>query len=135
MQSRCQILFHSPSAWAYPLELQQAQSVPRFIVDPGPDMMCAMRRCVFRYIGDSSGDLAMAVAFSDNAYHTKDFSCRALPLTANLHTMTSMRAPGVVQSILAHEVVMEHVARVVGLPMDEVQVHKEPRTACFFGPC
>lgn len=75
-----------------------------------------------RYAGESSGSLAMAVAFSDNAYHTPHYEVVGQPYLSDIHPNAATRAPGVVQSILAHEVVIEHVAKTVGLPMEVVQV-------------
>eukprot|EP00873_Tetraselmis_striata_P029168 jgi/Tetstr1/449432/TSEL_036527.t1 len=71
--------------------------------------------------GESSGSLAMAVAFSDNAYHTPHYEVVGQPYLSDIHPNAATRAPGVVQSILAHEVVIEHVAKTVGLPMEVVQ--------------
>jgi xanthine dehydrogenase molybdopterin-binding subunit B len=79
-------------------------------------------RSARRYVGESAGSLAMAVAFSDNAYFTPHYKAVGRPFTADVAPNAAARAPGVVQSILAHEVVMEHVARSLGLPMDVVQV-------------
>jgi len=73
------------------------------------------------YAGESSGSLAMAVAFSDNAYHTPHYEVVGQPYLSDIHPNAATRAPGVVQSILAHEVVIEHVAKTVGLPMEVVQ--------------
>lgn len=98
------------------------------------DSMWAATR---RYAGDSSGSLAMAVAFSDNAYYTQHYEAVGQPYLTDIHPNTAQRAPGVVQSILAHEAVMEHVAQTLGLPMDAVQVRRMKRLhiCCVVSSC
>jgi len=69
---------------------------------------------------DASGDMAMCVGFSDNCYSYSKFTVKpTTALTDTPHT-TAMRAPGCMQSILASEVVMEHVAKLVNKDLDDV---------------
>jgi len=73
------------------------------------------------FYGDAEGDMTMAVGWSDNCYRFKNFKVTPkAAVTTTAHT-TPMRAPGCLQSILAAEVVMEHVAKVVGKPLDELR--------------
>merc|ERR1719262_620998 len=71
--------------------------------------------------GDNHGDLAMGVGFSDNVYHWNSYKVTTeICLTGKPHA-TSQRAPGCMQSLIASDVVMEHVAKLVGRPLEEVQ--------------
>lgn len=73
------------------------------------------------FLGDNSGDLAMAVQFSDNVYYCPTYKCNGVPYTTHTPHRTSQRAPGVVQGITAHEVVLEHVGRQLGIPFEDIQ--------------
>lgn len=73
------------------------------------------------FYGDAAGDMAMAVGWSDNCYSFKKFKVNSQAALTNTLHRTSMRAPGCMQSILAAEVIMEHIAKTVGRPLDEVQ--------------
>jgi xanthine dehydrogenase molybdopterin-binding subunit B len=72
------------------------------------------------FYGDASGDMAMAVGFSDNCYSYSKFTVTPTAALTDTPHSTAMRAPGCMQSILASEVVMEHVAKSVGKDLDEV---------------
>ncbi|KAK3289624.1 hypothetical protein CYMTET_2955 [Cymbomonas tetramitiformis] len=72
-------------------------------------------------LSDTVGDQAMGCAFADNVYFTEHFEAKGNLYYTNTPLNTSQRAPGVVQSILAHETVLEHVAHELGLPMSQVQ--------------
>lgn len=73
------------------------------------------------YLGDSAGCMEMAVGWSDNCYQYESFKVNThSALSATPHS-TAMRAPGCMQSILASEVVMEHVAKLCKKSMAEVQ--------------
>lgn len=74
------------------------------------------------YLGDAGDSLAMAVGFSDNVYsYPAGFAVSTHATLSNTPHSTAMRAPGCMQSVLAAEVVMEHVASTVGKPLQEVQ--------------
>jgi len=70
---------------------------------------------------DASGDLAMAVGFSDNVFFAPNYKCNSALYKTHTHSRTSQRAPGVVQSITAIQVIMEHISRNLGLPFETVQ--------------
>ncbi|CAE8706406.1 unnamed protein product [Polarella glacialis] len=70
---------------------------------------------------DAAGDIAMLVNFSDNAFYTPNFKCNSTAYKSHTVPRTSVRAPGVIQSITAHEVIMEHVSRSLGLDFEWVQ--------------
>jgi len=73
------------------------------------------------FVGDTSGDITMATGWSDNVYYTEHFTCTGdLFKTPTPHN-TSMRAPGVIQSLYVHEAAVEHAAFSLGLPMHVVQ--------------
>ena len=72
-------------------------------------------------VDGASGDLGMALAWSDNCYRHTDFSAKgAITLSARPGN-TSTRAPGVLVSVPLHEVVMEAVSERLGLPVDAVR--------------
>eukprot|EP00931_Biecheleriopsis_adriatica_P115532 TRINITY_DN91318_c0_g1_i1.p1 TRINITY_DN91318_c0_g1~~TRINITY_DN91318_c0_g1_i1.p1 ORF type:complete len:1349 (-),score=270.27 TRINITY_DN91318_c0_g1_i1:87-4088(-) len=73
------------------------------------------------FYGDASGDMDMAVGWSDNCYQWNSWKVTPVAATTNTPHSTPMRAPGCMQSILAAEVVMEHIAKTVGKPVEEVQ--------------
>lgn len=70
---------------------------------------------------DTFGDLAMGMRWADNAYFMPNYKATATLCYTNTPPRTSMRAPGVVQTCLATEIVVERVALEVGLPITEVQ--------------
>lgn len=73
------------------------------------------------YLGDSAGCMEMAVGWSDNCYQYESFKVNThTALSATPHS-TAMRAPGCMQSILAAEVVIEHVAKLCSKSTAEVQ--------------
>jgi xanthine dehydrogenase molybdopterin-binding subunit B len=63
----------------------------------------------------------MAVGWSDNCYSYNDFKVTTNSALTNTPHSAAMQAPGCMQSILASEVVIEHVARTVGKSVQEVQ--------------
>jgi len=73
------------------------------------------------FVGDVSGDISMAVGFSDNVYYTAHYACKGSVVTSQRPHYTSQRAPGVIQSVYAHEVCIEQVAHALGLAHEEVQ--------------
>uniref|UniRef100_K3WQ61 FAD-binding PCMH-type domain-containing protein n=1 Tax=Globisporangium ultimum (strain ATCC 200006 / CBS 805.95 / DAOM BR144) TaxID=431595 RepID=K3WQ61_GLOUD len=72
-------------------------------------------------IGDSVGDVQMAVQWSDSAYRVPSFRCRAFLYLTNTQTCTSHRAPGVPQSLVLVETALNHIATYLDLPMTWVQ--------------
>ena len=73
------------------------------------------------FYADASGDMSMAVGWADNCYYYNNFKVTTSNAVTNTPHSTSMRAPGCMQSILAAQVVMEHVAKTVGKDLDTVQ--------------
>jgi len=69
----------------------------------------------------SGGSLDMGMLWADNAYYFENYCATAYLCKTNLPTNTSMRAPGVVQSSLATELIVERVAFELGLPVTQVQ--------------
>lgn len=69
----------------------------------------------------AAGDVAMGVAWSDNAYSAPDFSVHGSFTHSACPGTTACRAPGVMQSIPLHEMAMEVAAEVAGLPPDLVR--------------
>ena len=75
------------------------------------------------YIIDTSfGDMDMAQLWADNCYYIANYQSLATVCKTNKPTTTSMRAPGVVQSVLVMETVIEHVAS--ELNMDPMAVRE-----------
>ncbi|DBA00719.1 TPA: hypothetical protein N0F65_001190 [Lagenidium giganteum] len=70
---------------------------------------------------DAAGSAQMAVQWSDSAYHTPSFHCRSLLYLTNTQTCTSLRAPGVPQSLVLVEAALDHVARTLNVPLQWVQ--------------
>lgn len=70
---------------------------------------------------DAFGDLAMGMRWADNAYYFPNYKAKCTLCHTNTPPRTSMRAPGVVQTCLATEIVIERVALEVGLPVADVQ--------------
>jgi xanthine dehydrogenase molybdopterin-binding subunit B len=68
-----------------------------------------------------AGDLGMAIHWSDNCYAHADFSCSGKVVQSAKVGTTACRAPGVIQSICLHELVVEAVAEAVGLPAETVR--------------
>eukprot|EP01034_Spumella_vulgaris_P024084 gene24084-30387_t len=70
---------------------------------------------------DTIGSLSMGVTWSDNAYFVPNIEINAKVCFTNTPARTSMRAPGVVQSCLATEMVIERIAVELGLSTTSVQ--------------
>lgn len=70
---------------------------------------------------DSVGAVYMAMNWADNAYYFPNYSAKATFAFTNTPSRTSMRAPGVVQSCFATEMVIERVAYELNLPVTLVQ--------------
>ena len=70
---------------------------------------------------DSFGDLAMGMRWADNAYFIPNYGASCTLCYTNTPPRTSMRAPGVVQTCLATEIIIERIAVEVGLPHVQVQ--------------
>eukprot|EP00930_Biecheleria_cincta_P041107 TRINITY_DN28156_c0_g3_i1.p1 TRINITY_DN28156_c0_g3~~TRINITY_DN28156_c0_g3_i1.p1 ORF type:complete len:1336 (-),score=211.24 TRINITY_DN28156_c0_g3_i1:97-4053(-) len=86
------------------------------------------------FYGDVAGDANMAVTWSDNCYHYSKFKVTPHAALTNTPHTTPMRAPGCMQSVLAAEVIMEHVAKTVGKSTEEVQAlnfYQESQTTPF----
>ena len=82
---------------------------------------CTMTMDPGFFYGDAAGDMSMAVGWSDNCYQYNGFKITpATALTDTVHS-TAQRAPGCLQSLIASEVILEHVARTVGKPLEEIQ--------------
>jgi len=77
------------------------------------------------YIIDTSfGDIDMSQLWADNCYYIANYESLATVCKTNKPTTTSMRAPGVVQSVFVMETVIEHVASELGMsPMDVRQAN------------
>eukprot|EP00854_Cymbomonas_tetramitiformis_P009571 gene9571-11337_t len=73
------------------------------------------------FLGDAIIDVLFASTFADNCYHTKQFFALCTPYFTHTHHTTSCRAPGALQGILMHEVVLERVAHDLGIPHRQVQ--------------
>ena len=74
------------------------------------------------------GDASMAAQNADSAYHTAHYFCRAAIRKQPHQGNTSCRAPGNIFSIPAHELVLEHVAALIGARPEAV------REANFYQP-
>jgi xanthine dehydrogenase/oxidase len=72
-------------------------------------------------IEGSWGDCDMAMLWGDNTYFLENYDAEAKLCKTNLVTNTSMRAPGVVQSVFALECIIERVANTLSLPVSAVQ--------------
>jgi xanthine dehydrogenase molybdopterin-binding subunit B len=58
----------------------------------------------------------MGMSWADNAYFFPNYEANAKLCYTNTPARTSMRAPGVIQSCLATEMVIERVATELSLP-------------------
>ncbi|ETV77579.1 hypothetical protein, variant 2 [Aphanomyces astaci] len=83
--------------------------------------------------GDNNGECLMAILWSDGAYHVSSFRSRGFMYLSNTPTCTSVRAPGVPSSVMLMEMVVEHIAHTLQLPLEWVQTrnfvrdhHKTP---------
>ena len=63
----------------------------------------------------------MATYWSDNAYNIPNFHCESKACKTNKPTCTSMRAPGVVHSVMAIETAMDHVASTLNMDPNDVR--------------
>lgn len=72
-------------------------------------------------MNDSIGALIMGMLWADNAYFIPNYQANANVCFTNTPSRTSMRAPGVVQTCLITEMVIERVAVELGLPLASVQ--------------
>lgn len=70
---------------------------------------------------DTIGSLYMGMNWADNAYYLPNYKAIARICYTNTPPRTSMRAPGVVQTSLFTEMVIERVALELGLPISAVQ--------------
>lgn len=70
---------------------------------------------------DALGGVYMGMNWADNAYYIPNYSAVAKVCFTNTPARTSMRAPGVVQSCFATEMIMERIAYELQLPMYSVQ--------------
>ena len=66
------------------------------------------------------------MGFSDNVYYHEHWDCQGNCVVSPTPHYTSQRAPGVVQSLFAHEALVEHVAYTLGMEHDVVQVGHPP---------
>eukprot|EP00595_Chromulina_sp_UTEXLB2642_P001383 CAMPEP_0196762962 /NCGR_PEP_ID=MMETSP1095-20130614/3124_1 /TAXON_ID=96789 ORGANISM="Chromulina nebulosa, Strain UTEXLB2642" /NCGR_SAMPLE_ID=MMETSP1095 /ASSEMBLY_ACC=CAM_ASM_000446 /LENGTH=826 /DNA_ID=CAMNT_0042115135 /DNA_START=1752 /DNA_END=4232 /DNA_ORIENTATION=+ len=72
-------------------------------------------------VADTIGGVYMGMNWADNAYYFPNYLATAKICYTNTNPRTSMRAPGVVQTCLATEMVIERVAVELNLPMTTVQ--------------
>lgn len=72
-------------------------------------------------MNDSIGALYMGMHWADNAYFLPNYRAHATLCKTNTPSRTSMRAPGVVQTCLITEMVVERVATELKLPLASVQ--------------
>lgn len=70
---------------------------------------------------DSFGSLFMGNNWADNAYYLPNYAADSVVCRTNTPSRTAMRAPGVVQSCLFTEMVVERVATALQLPLNTVQ--------------
>ena len=70
---------------------------------------------------DAAGGLYMAMCWLDNSYYLPNYRAQAKICFTNTTARTSMRAPGVVQSCLCTEVIIERVARELCQPITTIQ--------------
>ena len=70
---------------------------------------------------DTAGSAFMGMYWADNAYFLPNYRADATLCYTNTPARTSMRAPGVVQTSFCTELVVERVARELGLPIAQVQ--------------
>jgi len=73
------------------------------------------------FYGDAAGDAGMATQWSDNCYHYNTFKSKTNPVLTNTPHTTAMRGPGAMQSMMFADVVMEHISKTLGKPLEEVQ--------------
>jgi xanthine dehydrogenase/oxidase len=69
----------------------------------------------------SWGDSDMAMLWGDNTYYFANYEAEAKLCKTNNVSTTSMRSPGVVQSVFAVESIIERVANTLNLPVTHVQ--------------
>merc|ERR1719271_346612 len=86
------------------------------------------------FYGDAAGDAAMAQQWADNCYFYRKFSAKINPITTDTPHTTAMRAPGAMQSLIAADVVMEHIASTLGKSVEDVMYlnfyHEGETTPC-----
>ena len=70
---------------------------------------------------DTMGSTWMGMNWADNAYYFPNYRADAIVCYTNTPARTSMRCPGVVQTCLCTEMVIERVATELGLPITTVQ--------------
>ena len=71
--------------------------------------------------GDTEGSLYMGMHWAGNAYYIPAYAATAALYRTATPARTSMRAPGVLQTCLATELVLERVAATLNLPLASVQ--------------
>ena len=70
---------------------------------------------------DAMGGLAMGMTWVDNAYYFPNYRAVAKLCKTNTQSRTSMRAPGVVQTCFATEMVISRIATELQKPVKDVQ--------------
>ncbi|KAH9114206.1 hypothetical protein AeMF1_011699 [Aphanomyces euteiches] len=80
------------------------------------------------YSTESSGDSFMAILWSDGAYHISSFRSQAYMYMSNTPPGASVRAPGVPNSIMLLEMVVEHVAQSLNKPASWIQTRNFVRS-------
>lgn len=70
---------------------------------------------------DAIGGLYMGMNWADNAYYIPNYRATATLAFTNTPGRTSMRAPGVVQSCFATEMIVERIAYELNLPVTAIQ--------------
>jgi xanthine dehydrogenase/oxidase len=65
--------------------------------------------------------LGEAIGLADNVYYTENWDFAANPVSTNTPSNTPMRAPGSVQSIHAHETIIDNVSYVLGKRAEDIR--------------
>ena len=66
-------------------------------------------------MSDATGGLYMGMTWADNAYYIPNYRATAKLCRTSVPAKTSMRAPGVVQTCFATEVVVQRIATELGI--------------------
>ena len=70
---------------------------------------------------DTGGSAFMGMVWADNAYFLPNYEAKLVLCKTNTPPRTSMRTPGVLQSNVALELVLDRIAAILGLPTSVVQ--------------
>jgi len=86
------------------------------------------------YVGDLAGDMEMGIQMADDCYHYNSFKTSSIVTRTDIPHGTYCRGPGVQNACVAAQVVMEHIARSLGKPTEEVMAlnfYKEGQSTPF----